>query len=116
MIIEIVEDLEHESVEKHTFHKDLTKGISIKKDPKTLYFTPKGFAKAFTPERIRLLLIMKKKNFNSISDLAKEISRPFESVHRDIKHLESVHLVELKKDNKTLKPIAVKFSFMFYRS
>lgn len=113
MIIEVVEDLEHESVEKHTFHQDLTKGISIKKDPKTIYFTPKGFAKTFTPEKMRLLLLMKKKNFDSISDLAKELSRPFESVHRDIKHLESVHLVELKKDNKSLRPIIMNFSFKF---
>ena len=113
MIIEVVEDLEHESIEKHTYHKDLTKGISIKKDPKTLYFTPKSFSKTFTPERMRLLLFMKKKNFNSISELSKELSRPFESVHRDIKHLEAVHLVELKKDNKSLKPILTNFSFNF---
>lgn len=113
MIIEVVEDLEHESVEKHTFHQDLTKGISIKKDPKTVYFTPKGFAKTFTPERMRILLLMRKQDFSSISSLAKELSRPFESVHRDIKHLEAVHLVELKKDNKNLKPILADFSFKF---
>jgi len=111
MIIEVVEDFE--SVEKHTFHQDLTKGISVKKDPKTIFFTPKGFAKTFTPERIRVLLLMKKKNFSSISELSKQLNRPFESVHRDIKHLESVHLIELKKDNKSLKPIIANFSFKF---
>ena len=113
MIIEIVEDLDHELIEKETFHKDLTKGISIKKDPKTLYFTPKSFAKTFTPEKIKLMLLIKKKKHDSISGLAKELNRPFESVHRDIKYLEGVYLITLEKNNKMMRPIVVKFSFLF---
>lgn len=112
-IIEIVEDLEHESVEKDTFHKDLTKGISIKKDPKTLYFTPKSFSRTFTPERIKLMLLIKKRRFDSISELAKGLSRPFESVHRDIKYLEGMHLMKLNKYNKMMKPVSLKISFLF---
>ena len=73
--------------------------------------TPKVFAKVFSPERIRLMLKIKKNNVRNIYQLAKELGRKYEAVHRDIKYLEGMGVIKVKdKDNKKIpfidEPIA----------
>lgn len=113
MRIKIVEDLNKELKERKGIYRSLAKGESIKKEPKTLYFTPKSFARTFTPERIRLMLLTKRKKIHSISELAEELGRPFESVHRDVKYLEGISLIKLEKHDKMMQPVTSRISFLF---
>lgn len=99
---------------KKEFEKDkntlraIEQGKYVKPQQKTLYFTPKTFYSAFTPERIRLIQLLREHKNLNISEVAKMIKRPFESTHRDIKFLEGLGLIQIKKMNKYRIPVAIK--------
>lgn len=112
MKIRITEDWKKEILERKKIFKKIKKGEKVKATGKTLYFTPKTFSRTFTPERLRLMFLTRKKKIGSISELAKELKRPFESVHRDIKYLEGLNLITLEKHDKCLMPIAHKINFL----
>jgi len=79
------------------------KKIDPERAKKTLIMTPHIFAKVFSPERIRLILYVKKNKENNIYKLAKELGRPYEGVHRDIKYLEGIGIIKIKtKDKKKI--------------
>ncbi len=112
MKIKIIEDWKKEILERKKIFKKIKKGEKIRATEKTLYFTPKTFSKTFTPERLRLIFLTRKTKIHSISELAKKLNRPFESVHRDVKYLEGLNLITLKENNKRLIPIAHKINFL----
>jgi len=69
-----------------------------------IVMTPEIFSKVFSPKRIRLLMEMKKREFESISDLARQVGRKFEAVHRDISYLKGRGLITVKKINNRAIP------------
>ncbi len=69
-----------------------------------IVMTPETFAKVFSPQRIRLLMAIRKNNFNSVSQLARNLNRKFEAVHRDIAYLRGIGLIKIVKDNNKVIP------------
>jgi len=104
--IEIVPDIKERMKESWDYVDKVLKGkakLDTKKAERTLIMTPNVFAKVFSPERIKLMLKIKKNNVMNIYQLAKELGRRYEAVHRDVKYLEGMGIIKVKeKDNKKI--------------
>ncbi len=107
MKIEIVEDLKERMKMDNKYARDVIKGkakVDMKKAERTIIVTPEIFAKIFSPERIKLMLKIKRNNISNIYQLAKELHRKYEAVYRDIKLLEGFGIIKLKDKNKKKIP------------
>lgn len=104
--IEIVPDIKEKMNESWAYVDGVLKGktkIDRKKAEKRIIVTPEVFAKIFSPERIKLMLKIKRNNIMNIYQLAKELDRKYAAVHRDIKLLEGFGVIKIKeKDNKKI--------------
>ena len=104
--IKIVESLEKYNNETNQYVKDVLSGkikIDKKRAEKTLVLTPEMFAKLFSPQRMRLILSIKKNNLGNIYQIAKKLDRHYESVYSDIALLEGFGLIKIKKkENKKI--------------
>lgn len=67
----------------------------------TIYVTPEIFSKIFSPQKIKLLMNLKNQN---IYQLAKTLNRKYESVYRDIKFLEGLGVINIKKQESKSIP------------
>ena len=107
MKIKIVTSIQH-------YNKELNKKIqagTIDVPEKGLVMTPETFNKVFSPERIKLLRRIYRNNVKNIYQLAKDLNKPYEVVFRNIKYLEGIGLLEIKKkDNKSIPQILSKLS------
>ncbi|MBS3145428.1 hypothetical protein J4414_01360 [Candidatus Woesearchaeota archaeon] len=111
--IRIITNIKKEKKERTKFWDAVEKGEKIKSRHPELVLTPKTFSKVFSPERIRLIFTIRNEKIHSISGLAKELERPFESVDRDIKYLEGLGLIKLRKKEKAKIPIVERrFNFI----
>ena len=107
MKIEIVEDLKEKMKIDNRYVREVMGGkakVDRRKAEKTIIVTPETFAKIFSPERIKLMLKIKRNNISNIYQLAKEMHRKYEAVHRDIKLLEGFGIIKLKDKNKKKIP------------
>ena len=104
--IEIVPDIKEKMKEDWAYADKVLKGkvkIDKKRAEKTIIITPEVFAKVFSPQRIKLMLKIKRNNILNIYQLAKELGRRYEAVHRDIKYLEGMGIIKIKeKDRKKI--------------
>ena len=108
--IEIVEDPRKSMQEDDQYIQDVIDGkipIDKKRAEHRIILTPEDFARTFTPERLRLMLRIRRNKISNIYQLAKELGRPYECVHRDIKLLKSYGLVRIKTENKKKIPCLV---------
>jgi len=106
MKIEIVEDIKQRMKIDDSYVKEVLHGRKIdkKKAEKTLIITPEVFAKIFSPQRIKLMLAIKRNKIKNIYQLAKQLERKYEAVYRDIKLLEGLGLITLKTKEKQRIP------------
>jgi predicted transcriptional regulator len=107
MRIKIVPDVFKEMEETDKYARAVIEGkipIDKKRAEHTLVFTPEAFAKTFSPERIKLMIRIRKNDILNIYQLAKEINRPYEAVHRDLSFLKSYGLIKIKNKDKTKIP------------
>ena len=107
MKIKIVPDVYKEMEETDKYVRDVIDGkvpIDKNRAEKTHIMTPDTFAKVFTPERIRLMMRIRKNELTNIYQLAKELDRPYEAVHRDITYLKGMGIVKIKNKDKTKIP------------
>lgn len=104
--IEIVPDIKEKMNESWDYVDKVLKGkvkIDTKRAEKTIIITPEIFAKIFSPERIKLILKIKRNKLTNIYQLAKSLNRKYEAVFRDIKLLEGFGIIKLKeKDRKKI--------------
>jgi len=104
--IEIVPDIKEKMKESWGYVDKVLKGkvkIDPKRAEKTIIMTPEVFSKIFSPQKIKLMLKVKRNNVQNIYQLAKELNRKYESVYRDIKFLEGFGIIKLKdKDKKKI--------------
>lgn len=88
--------------------KALEKGKTVKKE-KGVYFTSvEAFRKAVTPKRLALLRAIKTEKPSSVRQLSKITDRDIKNVSTDIRFLEQVGLVDIKKNTgaeKEIKPL-----------
>ena len=99
--IEIVPDLKQHMKDTWKYVRDVAAGkVEPKSAVRTLVFTPETFSSTFSPERVRLILVLRKWEGN-IYQLAKYLGRSYEAVHRDIAYLEGMKLIKVRtKDRK----------------
>tara|TARA_Y100000310_G_scaffold262495_1_gene272198 strand:- start:364 stop:729 length:366 start_codon:yes stop_codon:yes gene_type:complete len=109
--IEIVTDTKERMNESWNYVDNVLKGkikLDQKKVEKTIIVTPEIFTKIFSPERIKLILKIRKNNLRNIYQLAKEVNRRYEAVYRDIKLLKGFGIIEIKEEDKKKIPIMEK--------
>ena len=64
--------------------------------------------KVLTPQRLRLLKTLRRREVGSISELAEILKRPIESVSRDLKLLETYGFVRLERNGRNKRPRVTK--------
>jgi predicted transcriptional regulator len=75
----------------------IEKGEKVKSE-KAIYFESiEGFRKALTVKRLELLHIIKEKHPESINELARFAGRDIKNIATDVKILESLDLIDMKK-------------------
>lgn len=96
VVIEIVKDT------KKVFKEMTLEKIWKDKRDHVIFMTPKIFCHVFSPERMKLLMLLGKEGAMSISDLARKVGRKFEAVHRDLRYLEGI--VKFRKKERRRVP------------
>lgn len=103
--LEIVADLNERMRQSNQYVRDVIEGkIKPKRAVHTIVLTPDVFAKIFTPERLRLILAVKKENTRNIYRLAKKLGRPHEAIRYDITYLKGMGLLKLRAKGKKKLP------------
>ncbi|MEA1932946.1 MAG: hypothetical protein U9N60_00695 [Thermodesulfobacteriota bacterium] len=85
--------------------KAVEDGKAVKKDKGVYFTTVEAFRKAITPKRLALLKAIKTEKPSSVRQLSKIAERDVKNVSTDVKFLEQVGLVDIKKNDKTEKKI-----------
>lgn len=75
----------------------IEKGGKVRTEKAVYFESIEGFRKALTVKRLELLHIIKEKHPESINELARFSGRDIKSVATDIKILESLDLIDMKK-------------------
>jgi predicted transcriptional regulator len=99
MKIEIVEHIQRRMNEDNRYVKEVLQGkkrVRARRE-KTIIMTPETFSKIFSPQRIKLMLRIRKNNIKNIYQLAQVLNRKYEAVHRDIKLLEGFGIIKIKE-------------------
>ncbi|MFH1181796.1 MAG: HTH domain-containing protein [Candidatus Woesearchaeota archaeon] len=95
--IEIVADLRQKMKKDNEFVREVIGGRRVARAERTIVLTPEAFSKIFSPQRIKLLLEMKQSRRN-IYQLAKQLSRSYEAVYRDVRMLEGFGIIKVKSE------------------
>ena len=91
--------------------KAVEEGKPVKKE-KGVYFTSvEAFRKAITPKRLALLKAIKTEKPSSVRQLSKIVERDVKNVSTDIKFLEQVGLVDIKRNDEAKKEIIPSVSY-----
>ena len=91
--------------------KAVEEGKPVKKE-KGVYFTSvEAFRKAITPKRLALLKAIKTEKPSSVRQLSKIAERDVKNVSTDIKFLEQVGLVDIKRNDEAKKEITPSVSY-----
>src|SRR3990167_2800515 len=75
----------------------IERGEGVKKEKGTYFESVEGFRKALTPKRLELLHLIKEKHPESLQELAWLAKRDMKSIVTDIKILESLDLIDMKR-------------------
>lgn len=70
----------------------------------TILLTSELFPKIFSQKRLELLITLAHTYVGTVSELARQLNRPFEVVYRDLKLFESYDLVKLTKKRRSVIP------------
>lgn len=104
--IKLVSDMEEELEKNKERIKKIFAGEAVKEDKgHILVMTPEKFSSVFSPQRLKLLRVLKKTKIHSVQELATLLNRPYEAVYRDIKYLEGLELLETKMENHHRVPL-----------
>jgi len=75
----------------------IKKGEILKKEKGVFFESIEGFRKALTPKRLELLHLIKEKHPESLQELARLTRRDMKSIVTDIKILEDLELIDMKR-------------------
>ena len=100
-----IKSLKESFDEDRKFFADLDKGIFKKHIPEINFESFKIYKKILTPKRLELLKIIRLKKPKTIKDLSEIAQRDFKNIYEDVKMLETLDLLKLKKSDSGLKPM-----------
>lgn len=75
-------------------------------EPKVWFSSMKSLAEVLSDKNRKLLRVISESNPQSLKDLAKVTGRKPSNLSRTLRTLEGYGFVELKRENKTVRPIA----------
>lgn len=70
------------------------------------FVNAKLMRQTLTPQRLRLMKIIREKEPKTIYELAKVAKRSYANVFRDVKKLRELELIDLKQEKNSSKPMA----------
>ncbi len=91
--------------------KAVEEGKPVKKEKGVYFTTVEAFRKAITPRRLALLKAIKTEKPSSVRQLSKIAGRDVKNVSTDIKFLDQVGLVDIKRNDKAKKEITPSVSY-----
>lgn len=100
----VLKSVESEAQKQALLKETLRRGVSEAGDETILLLTPEEFSKVFTPERVRLLGLLKEKPDLPIKEISKRLNRRREAVSRDIRFFEGLGLIKLEKHARLRMP------------
>jgi predicted transcriptional regulator len=110
-VIKIVDSMEAYNAEL----KSRLKEGEMTKPERGIIMTPETFSKVFSPERIKLLRKICQNNISSIYQLARELDKPYEVVFRNIKYLEGLGLLKIRrKANRKIPSLVAGISISMF--
>ncbi|GAH02066.1 unnamed protein product [marine sediment metagenome] len=83
-------------------------------DPKIWFSSIKSLSEVLSDNNVRLLKIIKENKPETLKELAKMCGRKSSNLSRTLKTMARYGIVELQKNNKTVKPIAKATSFTIH--
>lgn len=102
-----IKTLEDSFKESRKFASDLDRGILKKHTPELSFENFQIYKRMLTYKRLELLRIIKLKKPKTIKELSTIASRDFKNVYDDVKMLETLGLLKLKKSASGLVPIVI---------
>src|SRR4030066_1924040 len=75
----------------------IERGEKVKKEKGVYFESIEGFRKALTPKRLELLHLLKEKRPKSLQELSRFAKRDMKSIVTDIKILESLDLIDIRR-------------------
>jgi predicted transcriptional regulator len=105
MRIELVENIKEKMRLDNEYTEKVAGGkTKIRNVKKTVILTPEIFYKVFSPQRTKLILHVQSNKTMNIYMLAKALNRKYEAVHRDIKFLKGLGILNIKEIAKKKIP------------
>ncbi len=89
------------------FASELDNGIVKKQQPSISFENFETYNRILTPKRLELLKAINLGKPKNIKELAVFINRDFKNVYQDLKMLENVGLIKLKKSKLGLAPVVI---------
>lgn len=83
--------------------RSIERGERVKPEKGVYFASIKGFRKALTPKRLELLHIIKTRHPKSLQELARLSSRDMKSIVTDVKMLEGLDLIDMKRKKQGRK-------------
>lgn len=102
-----IRSLEDSFKEAKKFASEIDKGIFKKHTPVISFSNFKIYKKMLTEKRLELLRTIKSKKPETIKQLSIIINRDFKNVYDDVKMIETIGLLKLKKTNLGLMPVVL---------
>lgn len=83
--------------------KAIERGEKVRPSSGVYFASIEGFRKALTPKRLELLHLIKTKHPRSLQELARISKRDIKSIVTDVKMLESLDLIDMKRKKEGRK-------------
>ncbi len=102
-----IKPLEESFKETQKFFSDLDRGITKQQIPTINFEDFNTYKKFLTQKRLDLLNIIKTTKPKNIKHLSVITNRNFKNIHEDIKILESLEIIQLKKTKLGIMPVVL---------
>lgn len=89
----------------------IERGEKVKKEKGVYFESIEGFRKALTPKRLELLHLIKEKRPKSLQELSRLADRDMKSIITDIKILEELDLIDMKRKKEGRRESEPKVSY-----
>ncbi len=100
----ILKSVENEAQKQALLKSILKEGGARAGDETILLLTPEEFSKVFTPERVKLLKLLKDRPDLSVNEISKNLRRRREAVSRDLRFFEGLSLIKLERHARLRVP------------